>query len=235
MRAVAWCEERANSPSYPAGYRVPSLRRRSSTASRFVSTLSAATARSSPAGAGISRGLRLRAPVHLATDGFGYLFTSTSRAESTSWPGRGRRLERDRDCRNSAARHQAWGRPRREQPSGGGQGTQPERRGRETAANGERCPVLRRAPRWARRRGGDPGQPGPSPGSLSCRSALKCVPLCRVFFKQATEPFPARVSRPVSPRGSLSPRRLFPVQTGSGTKEGGLTFPAPLAKWGKGE
>lgn len=216
MRAVAWCGERANTPSYPAGYRVPSLRRRSSTSSRFVSTLSAATARSFPAGAGISRGLRLRAPVDLATDGFGYLFTSSSRAESASWPGRGRRGTGTAGIQQLGTKpgggrgeNSRLGEERGHSPNGAAGKARPP-----TAANGERYPVLRRAPRWARRRGGDPGQPGPSPGSLSCRSALKCVPLCRGFFKQAREPFPARVSRPVSPRGSLSPGRLLPRANG---------------------
>lgn len=94
-----------------------------------------------------SRGLRLREPIHLSTDGFVYLFTSTSRDENRSWPG----LERDRDCKNSAARHHVWGWPRGKQLSGEERGQNPNGTAGKarppTAPNCQWCPVLRHAPR----------------------------------------------------------------------------------------
>lgn len=155
---------RALTPGHPAGCRGLSRTDSPATASRTISMLSAPPARSFPAGACISRCSRLREPVPFVQQEFGWLFTTTSRAESRSWPRQGQRLERDGDCGNSAAPHQVWG--------GGGESTVRERKEekiRPARPGRQRSPAPFTAPERAA--GGSPTHPGRAPGSLSCRSA----------------------------------------------------------------
>lgn len=207
------------------------LTQRFSTTSRFVSALSAPTARSFPAGASISRGLRLREPFRLATDGFVYLFTSTSRAESKSWPGRRGRLERGWRVPTAGIQQlgSKSGGQRQQQLSGGGKGTKPERRGGEgTVANGT--------------------EPRPVPGPAPVRRPRAARPVAWLFvmpqhaemrahvpgfFKQATEPFRARATRPVSLRDSLCPESA-PSRCKRGAGQVKVYVPSLASQMGKG-
>lgn len=215
-------------PPLPRGLPVPWLTHRPSTTSGFVSTLSAPAARSFPAGAGISRGLRLREPFHLATDGFVYLFTSPSRAESRSWPGRGRRLERDRDCRNSAARHRVWGAVRGDSKLSGGRKGDETRTARLESHGRQRRRTESHA-RWCAVPGGGeatPRIPARRPALCPAAARRNARPCAGFFFlNKQRSPFPARATRPVSLRGSLcpgsAPSRCKP---GAGQTKEGLHF-----------
>lgn len=162
-------------------------------------------------------------PVRLATDKLGCLFSTTSKAESRSWPRQGQRLERDRDRGNSAAPQQVWG--GRGESSCPGTERGETRSPRPEKRRSEQSRERRLAPACAAHRAGPGGgrQPRiPAGRRALCPAAARCNAGPRAgAFKEATEPVPTRL-QPGDPAeqfwGSLTLARLSPGASGERDK-----------------
>lgn len=201
--------------------------------------LSAPTARSFPAGAGISRCLRLTEPVPFVCQQKSLVVCSQSLPGPRAGPGPGegkgwsgtRTAAIQQLGTNSEAAAAKAGRERGE--------TRPARPRRQSsqrrrAASGA-CPAPCRSPRWTRRRERAPCIPARRPAL--CPSSARCNAGPRAgAFKEATKPVPARL-QPGDPagqsRGSLTLGRLYPGANGERDKRRAYVS-SPTSHVGKG-
>lgn len=169
-------------------------------------------------------------PVRLARDEFGGLFTTTSRAESRSWPRQGQGWTETETAAIQQLRTKS-GAVAAKAAVRGQRGEKAERRGREGSA--AKAPI--RSRRWSGRREANPRSPAGSPAL--CRAAARCNadPPAGVF-KEATDPVPTRLQSgdPAEQfRGSLTFGRLCPGANGE-RDERRTYVCSPTSRMGKG-